>query len=137
MTTATLDSFVAVPVSVELYAELARRQPRGVSSLLEHVAWDFINRTADDLDPVPRGRAGVQWESLFLPDGTELRTKYFDQLKVAVIRDSQICWDGETYPSMSQLARAMRGDTSNNAWKVLDVKRPSDASWRLADFLRR
>lgn len=137
MTTATLDSFVAVPVSVELYAELARRQPRGVSSLLERVAWDFINQTANDLDPVPRGRAGVQWESLFLPEGTELRTKYFDELKVAVIRGNQISWDGRAYPSMSQLARAMRGDTSNNAWKVLEVKRPSDASWRLADFLRR
>lgn len=124
-------------MSVELYAELARRQPRGVSSLLEHVAWDFIERTADDLDPLPRGRAGVQWESLFLPDGTELRTKYFDELKVAVIRDGEISWDGGTYPSMSQLARAMRGDTSNNAWKVLEIKRPSDASWRLADFLRR
>jgi hypothetical protein len=137
MNTATLDSFVAIPVSVELYAELARRQPRGVSGLLEHIAWEFIDRTADDLDPVQRGRTGVQWESLFLPDGTELRTKYFDELKVAVIREGQIFWDGETYSSMSRLARAMRGDTSNNAWKVLEVKRPSDASWRLADFLRR
>ena len=42
----------------------------------------------------------------------------------------------KAFESMSQLARAMRGDTSNNAWKVLEVKRPGDASWKLADFLR-
>ena len=79
----------------------------------------------------------LRWESLFLPESTEVRTKYFNEYKVAAIQGKEIVWDGETYPSMSQLARAMRGDTSNNAWKVLEVKRPSDGKWQPADFLRR
>lgn len=54
-----------------------------------------------------------------------------ERLKVGEIR-----WEGKAYESMSQLARAMRGDTSNNAWKVLEVKRPGDANWKLADHLR-
>lgn len=43
-----LDSFVSVPVSNELYAEFARRFSGGVRSVLEQVAQDFLDRTADD-----------------------------------------------------------------------------------------
>lgn len=137
MNTMSRDSFVALPITVDLYAEFSRRYPGSVSSLIEQVAWDFLDRTADDFDAAPRGSKGIHWEALFLPEDTEVRTKYFNEYKVATIRDSEIVWDGETYPSMSQLAKAMRGDTSNNAWKVLEIKRPSDAKWQAADFLRK
>jgi hypothetical protein len=137
MSNHSLDSFVAVPLSVELYAELARRYFGGVSSVIENVAWDFLDRTAEDFEATPRGSNGIHWESLFLPGGTEIRTKYFNEYKLAAIHGKEIVWDGEPYPSMSQLARAMRGHTSNNAWKVLEIKRPSDAKWQPADFLRR
>lgn len=136
MTTPSLDDFVCVPIPLDLYAELARRQPRGVATLLADVAWDFVDRTADDVDARPRSKSGVRWDAVFLPDGTEVRTKYFGEFKVATIEDSEVLWEGKAYESMSQLARAMRGDTSNNAWKVLEVKRPGDANWKLADFLR-
>ena len=76
-------------------------------------------------------------EALFLPEGSQIRTKHYGELKVAKIDGGEIMWEEESYPSMSQLARAMRGDTSNNAWKVLEIKRPSDAKWQSADFLRR
>ena len=136
MTTASPDDFVCVPIPSDLYAALARRQPRGVSTLLTDVAWDFVERTADDFEAGPRSKGGVQWDAIFLPDGTEVRTKYFGEVKVATIEKGQIHWDGRAFHSMSQLARAMRGDTSNNAWKVLEVKRPADTGFKLADFLR-
>lgn len=132
-----LDTFVSVPVSNELYAELARRFPGGVSSVLEQVAQDFLDRTAEDFAAREPRTQGVYWEALFLPDGTEIRTKHYGEFKVASIVAGEIVWEEEGYPSMSQLARAMRGDTSNNAWKVLEIKRPSDAKWQSADFLRR
>jgi hypothetical protein len=137
MSALNLNSFVAVPLPIELYAEFARRYPGGVSSVMEQVSWDFLDRTAVDFEAEPRGSNGVHWESLFLPEGTEVRTKYFNEYKVATIQNKEIVWEGETYPSMSQLAKSMRGDTSNNAWKVLEVKRPSDAKWQLADFFRK
>lgn len=137
MSAPNLDSFVAVPLPVELYAEFARRYSGGMSSIIEHIAWDFLDRTAEDFKAVSRSSNGIHWESIFLPDGTEIRTKYFNNYKLAVIRKTEIVWDGKTYSSMSRLARAMRGDTSNNAWKVLEVKRPGDAKWQPADFLRR
>lgn len=132
-----LDAFVSIPVSNELYAELARRFPGGVSSVLEQVAQDFLDRTAEDFAALePRAR-GIYWEALFLPEGTQIRTKYYGEFQVAEVAGGNIMWEGEIYPSMSQLARAMRGDTSNNAWKVLEIKRPSDAKWQSADFMRR
>lgn len=137
MTTHNLDSFVTVPLPVELYAEFARRYPGRVSSVIENVALDFLDRTAEDFEPIPPDSKGVHWEALFMPERTEIRTKYRNEYKVAVIRGTEILWNGKTYPSMSQLARAMRGDTSNNAWKVLEIKRPLDAKWQPADFLRR
>lgn len=137
MSTWNLDAFVAVPLPIELYAEFARRYPGGVSSVVEQVSWDFLDRTAEDFEAAPRGSNGVHWESLFLPEGTEVRTKYHNEYKVATIQNKKIVWEGETYPSMSQLAKSMRGGTSNNAWKVLEVKRPSDAKWQSADFLRK
>jgi hypothetical protein len=132
-----LDTFVSVPLPNELYAEFARRFPGGVSSVLEHVARDFLDRTAEDLAAREPRTQGIYWEALFLPEGTQVRTKHYGEHKVADIVGTEITWDGEVYPSMSQLARAMRGDTSNNAWKVLEIKRPTDAMWQSALFVRR
>jgi hypothetical protein len=132
-----LDSFVAVPIPCDLYNELARRFPGGFSSVIENIAQDFLERTADDF-AAGTGRAGsVYWEALLLPAGTEIRTKHHGVYKTAEITAGQIVWEGEAYPSMSRLASAMRGDTSNNAWKVLEIKRPTDGKWQPADHLRR
>lgn len=133
-----LDSFVSIPVSNELYAEFARRFPGGVSSALEQIAQDFLDRTAGDFATrEPRTQQGVYWDALFLPEGSRIRTKHYGEIKVAEVVVGKIMWKEESYPSMSQLARAMRGGTSNNAWKVLEIKRPSDHKWQLAVFLRR
>jgi hypothetical protein len=133
-----LDSFVAVPLSHDLYAQLAQRYPAGVSSVIEHVVQDFLDRTEEDF-AANRENArlnGIQWDALFLPHGTQIRTKYFGKYATAEIVAGEICCDGQVHPSMSRLARAMRGDTSNNAWVVLEIKRPSDPNWIRADRLR-
>lgn len=132
-----LDAFVAIPLSSAIYVEFARRFPGSVSTVLEQVAQDFLDRTAEDFAAGEPKTVGTYWEALFLPQGTLIRTKHYGEYKTAEIIDTEITWDGEVYPSMSQLARAMRGDTSNNAWKVLEIKRPTDAKWQPADFLRR
>jgi len=135
MNTTNLDSFIAVPLPVDLYAEFTRRYSGGISSVLEQVAWNFLDRTADDFEAMPH--KGVYWESLFLPEGTEIRTKYFHEYKTASIHDERIVWEGNNYPSFSKLANAMRGGTSNNAWNVLEIKRPSDSKWQLANVMRK
>jgi len=133
----SIDSFVAVPMPHDLYAQLVQRYPAGAASVIEQVVQDFLDRTAEDFAGPRPDKRGIQWESAFLPDGTQVRTKYFGKLQVAEITGSEIMWEGKTFPSMSQLARSMRGNTSNNAWKVLEIKRPADAHWQPADYLRR
>lgn len=133
----SLDSFIAIPVPHGLYIELARRYPSRVSTVVENVVQDFLDRTAQDFESASPKDQGIHWESVFLPEGTQIRTKYFGDYRVAEIVAAQIMWNGNSFPSMSRLARSMRGNTSNNAWKVLEIKRPSDATWELADYLRR
>lgn len=129
-----LDSFVAVPISTSLYSTLAARFPNRVSTLIENVVSDFLDRTAEDTDTT---QEGIYWEALFLPSGTQVRTKYFGEYKVAHIDGESIVWNGETFPSLARLTNKMRGDTANNAWRELEVKRPSDKAWIPAQALRR
>ena len=134
MSTLNINSFVAIPLSPDLYTELARRFPGQVNSVIGNVVEDFLDRTADQFDPP--SKKGIQWDSVFLVEGTQIRTKYRGEYKLATIQGDEIVWEGTTYPSMSQLAYSMRGNVANNAWKVLEVKRPSDTSWIIVDYLR-
>jgi hypothetical protein len=130
-----LDSFVSIPLSIDLFIQFARRYPGGFNSVIEQIAWDFLDRTADDFQGQEE-RSGIYWDSLFLPDGTLVRTKHYDEYKEATIAEGKIAWEDENYPSMSKLACAMRGYTSNNAWRVLEIKRPTDSKWQRADLIR-
>jgi hypothetical protein len=132
-----LDTFVAVPISHQLFMRLASRWPGGITSGVEDVLHDFLERTQEDFQAAHGEAKGLQWDSVHLPHGTELRTRYYGETQIAAIDDGRIVWDGEEYPSISRLASAMRGDTSNNAWKVIEVKKPTDAKWTPAERLRR
>lgn len=132
-----LDDLAAVPVSSELYGELVRRFPRGVSSVVEDVVWDFLNRTEEDFrarQGAPRN--GIHWDKTFLPSGTKLRTRYLGEFKYAEVSEDKIQFGGDAVPSVSQLARRMRGNTSVNAWLCMEVMRPTDSEWQKANSLR-
>jgi hypothetical protein len=132
----SLDSFVALPFPHDLYLELVQRYPTGASTVVQNVVQDFLDRTAKHLAEPGETLKGVQWDALLLPHGTQARTKYFGEYLIAEIVDGKIMWKGKHYRSMSQLARAMRSNTSNNAWVTFEIKRPTDTTWRLADRLR-
>lgn len=132
-----LDDIAAITVSSELHAELVRRFPKSVSSLVENVVWDFLDRTEEDF--IARQKApknGVHWDKLFLPAGTRLRTKYFGDYKYAEIKKDKIIYDSKEVASVSQLARKMRNNTSVNAWLHMEVMRPGDREWLKANALR-
>lgn len=127
-----------MPLPLDLFEQLSARYPRGVSSVLEHVARDFLERTEEDWNaPRPARTDGVRWDAVFLPNGTRLRTRYFGEYKYAEVKGDEIVFEGKSIASVSQLARMMRGDTSNNAWLVMEVQRPGDSVWIKADRLRR
>jgi len=138
MPVASLDDFVAVPLSTDLYQEVAVRYPTGVSSLIENVVRDFLDRTADDFAHRRANRGnGVRWDNVFLPDKTRLRTKHYAEYKYAEVKGDKILHDGKEVPTISQLASRLRGNTSVNAWLHIEVMRPGDREWQKADILRR
>ena len=108
-----LDSFVAVPMSQDLFMRLASRFPAGAASVVEQVVEDFLERTKDD--DANNDQNPFIWDQLRLPSGTKVRTKHYGDYQIAEVQDGKVYWDGEEFRSMSQLARAMRGNTSNNA----------------------
>lgn len=98
---------------------------------------DFLERTAGDVPKIKRSRGGgVNWELLFLPDKTRLRTKHHGEYKYADVKGDQLIYGGKVFPSVSQLANHMRGNTQNNAWRVLEVLLPDSGKWIPAELLR-
>ena len=46
--------------------------------------------------------------------------------KLAQVLDGKVVWEGKEFESVAQACNAMRGDTSNNAWLVMEVKLPRE-----------
>jgi len=138
MISMTANEFVAVAIPAVLYQAIAQRFPDRVSTVIENVTWDFLERTKDDFTAAEKSRGkGIFWESLFLPSGTEFRVPHFGQYKYAKLEGEALNYNGKVYPSISKMANAMRGNTNVNAWKLVAIKRPTDATWILALRLRR
>ena len=95
-----LDAFVCIPLPEALVAEVMARK-LGVSSLIEQLVSDFLERTEEDFLADLSKPTGVYWESLFLPTGTQVRTKYFGEYKVATIEGELIVWDGVMFSSFA------------------------------------
>jgi hypothetical protein len=131
-----LNTFVSVPLPTALITTLLKIHPHGLSSLIEDVLNDFLERNKDEFE-LDQSASGVYWEAVFLPEKTQIRTKYFGEFKVATIEDQNIVWDGEVYTSFAQLSNSMRGNKMTSAWRELQIKRPSDTTWLPAQSLRR
>lgn len=141
MSNYALDDFVAVPLPTQLYLAVAERHPGAVSSVIEQVVLDFLDRT-DENRPYMQSFSsssskGHSWGPVFLPSGTQIRICHYNEYKYAEIVDDKIIYEGNTIPSISQLASLMRNNTKVNAWRHVEVKRPTDKAWVWANFIRR
>lgn len=142
-----LHNIAFIPVSAELYSELedwARNSGGGtgaVAAIADHQLRFFLERMQEEHEPTNEGRS-MYWRDpgsgkvVELPHGTELRTKYFGEWRVAVVNDGVIEWETRSFKSPSQACNALRGDTSNNAWREFEIKRPADTGFRGANRLR-
>jgi hypothetical protein len=82
----------------------------------------------------PASVRGYQWKSLFLPDGTELRSWSYGEHNYARVVGDQIIHNGRAVTPnefAQSFARSMR-----NAWMDLSVRRPQDQQFKLAHRLR-
>jgi hypothetical protein len=77
---------------------------------------------------------GFQWKSLFLPDGTTLRTGHANTVEFAkVVGDRIVADDGARLtPSLF----ANRHATGRNAWRFVWLRFPGENHWHRADDCR-
>jgi hypothetical protein len=129
-----MNDFVYVPIPLELYKDILIYAPDNPHTLIYDVVEQFLERQEENSENFKRN--GIHWDKLFLPEGTKIRTKRFNNILECEIVDDQIIWDGKIYNSVAQVINSMRGNTMNNAWLFAEVKRPSDINWILADNLR-
>jgi hypothetical protein len=130
--------FVAVPISLDVFREFISRHPYP-HSVIEDVLSDFLDRTADDRSPAVKKKVvnGLLWGAAFLPEKTRIRTKWHGEYVYAEVKSDSILYDGERFSSVGAAINKMRGDTSNNAWKVTQVQRPTDVEWLWAGRIRK
>lgn len=130
-----MNDYVYVPIELNTYRELLNRAPETPNSTIQDVIDDFLERTSEDTEWL-LDKKGFFWGRLVLPNGTKLRTKYFGNFLEAYIDANRLIWEKREFTSVSKLINSMRGDTSNNAWKVTEIKRPGDIDWVTAEKLR-
>ena len=77
---------------------------------------------------------GYQWKSLFLPDGTFLRTVFGGKNHHCRVENDRIMYNGQGV-SPSGFVNAV-GGVRRNAWRSTWVLLPDAPQWQLADTLR-
>jgi hypothetical protein len=77
---------------------------------------------------------GFQWKTLFLPEGTLLRTSHYDKVEFAKVGGDHITTeDGATLTPSLFANRHVKG---RNAWRFVWLRFPGDAYWVRADKCR-
>ncbi|MYM74332.1 hypothetical protein GTP56_19355 [Duganella sp. FT134W] len=83
----------------------------------------------------PASVRGYQWKTLFLPDGTELRSWSYGEYNYARVVGDDIIHKGRSV-SPNQFAQAF-ARSFRNAWMDLYIKRPEDKQFKQAGRLRK
>jgi hypothetical protein len=126
------------PTSLLRLVEWQRREG-GAHDLSEtlNAALDFWLDAKTALPPGadPAQLRGYQWKSLFLPEGTVLRSWSYGEHNYARVEGDKIMHEGRSV-SPNEFARHF-ARTARNAWFDLSVRRPGDKRFTMADVLRR
>ncbi len=94
---------------------------------------EWVRRNDPEGVPMPAHK-GYQWKSLFLPDGTVLRTVFEGKNHHCVVESDQILYNGQAV-SPSGFVNAV-GGIRRNAWRSTWILFPDARQWQLADALR-
>jgi len=83
----------------------------------------------------PANLRGYQWKSVFLPEGTVLRSWSYGEHNYARVEGDKIMHEGRSV-TPNEFARFF-ARTTRNAWFDLSVRRPGDKQFKMASVLRR
>jgi hypothetical protein len=156
---------VYVPIPASIYSEfiLRRGEHYDVAARIEGILADFLDRTRGDADIWSEQHAeeaaeddtnqqeqrringdpskGYQWQTVFLPNGTQVRMLYRAQNHYAAVQHERLIYEGESLsPSefASRIAVGTKGERTNrNAWRDLYLLLPGRKDWVQADVVRK
>ncbi len=133
----TMSVQVDTDVLLALITHLRRSGgPQDPSDAIAHAinAWLGAQQGLAPQHGDPDGVRGYQWKSLFLPEGTVLRSWSYGKTNFARVEGNHIMYLGRAV-SPNQFAQSFARST-RNAWTDLLIRRPSDKQFRLACRLR-
>src|SRR5471030_3031127 len=113
----------------------SRGGSQDISEAIGSAVQCWLDGQSDGSDFEAAGTRGYQWKSLFLPEGTVLRSWSYGEHNYARVEGDQIIHQGRSV-SPNQFAQSFARST-RNAWTDLFVRRPGDKQFKLACLLRR
>lgn len=136
-------SHINVPVATSQFIELADflkehgsdRDP--VEVISNAIVYWMDNASWKQADLMPETLVedlGYRWKNLFLPHGTRIRMRYKGEYYYAEVRGDKFMYNGETASPSIFANRVTR--SSRNAWRDLEIRRPGDDEWYVADSMR-
>ena len=130
--------FTEIPVSLDVNHQLYMASLKSGSEKQE---WEILAEAVDEWTRRHNPDAltmpvttGYQWKSLFLPDGTVLRTVFAGKNYHCVVKGDHIHYN-EQAVSPSGFVNAV-GGIRRNAWRCTWILFPDSKQWKLADSLR-
>ncbi len=128
-----------LPITLEIYHQLLAAS---ASTGYQKEDWEigaeaveeWMRRHAPDTIAMPAAVKGYQWKSVFLPDGTLLRTIFNGKNHHCMVEGDQMVFNGQAV-SPSGFVNAV-GGIRRNAWRCTWILFPDTKEWKLADTLR-
>lgn len=137
------ESTISVPIPSSLFIELvdflreqgSNRDPVETVSTAINYWIDNASWKQEDLMPeIFTDDKGYSWKNVFLPHGTKIRMKYKGNYYYAQVEADDVIFEEEVV-SPSEFANKV-ANSSRNAWRDLEIRRPHDDDWISADKLR-
>ncbi len=127
-----------LPISMEVWQQLnGAALTTGFAKenweIAEEAIGEWVRRHNPETISMPLVR-GYQWKSVFLPDGTLLRTVFGGKNYHCLVEDDAILYNGQPV-SPSGFVNAV-GGIRRNAWLCTWILFPDSKDWKLADTLR-
>jgi hypothetical protein len=127
-----------LPISLEMYQQLASAS---LKTGCRHEIWEIgaaaIREWLARNDPESFGMPavnGYQWKSVFLPNGTVLRTVFGGKNYHCRVEGDAIVYNNDRVSPAGFVNAA--GGVRRNAWKALWILFPNSSVWRSAGSLR-
>ncbi|MGZ3183654.1 MAG: hypothetical protein ACXU8N_14550 [Telluria sp.] len=132
---------VTIMLPAELHMDIRRylydmRSQEAPDEVVARAVEMWLHHARQQVHAPPRDVVrGYQWKSLFLPNGTHLRTRRDGEELYAIVENEHIrCNDSVVSPN-----QFVNGDASHgrNAWREIHLLMPGHTQWHRADFWRK